>query len=189
MSPPSLWSNFSVFVHWTLKVSTSHLCLLNICTGSTSKCFVWCHKSYSSLLKSDFKENVSLSFVISCFILKFCPHVTHFAFHFLSLCDFQPCPVFSPAHIIPGLYYAFDLWLFEFWISALVVKCSHFSLYNCLPASSCIWLPFCASWHTEAQTLNGRNKKRERQFWLEVDFKVDICYRCTLLLFRKPYKI
>ena len=29
-------------------------------------------------------------FVISCFILKFCPHVWCFAFHFLHLCDFLP---------------------------------------------------------------------------------------------------
>ena len=38
------------------------------------------------------------SFVISCFILKFCPQVSCFAFHFLPLCGLPP---FFSVHLCP----------------------------------------------------------------------------------------
>lgn len=42
MSPTSLSSSFTVFVHWRLQVSTSHLCRLH--TGPWLALKLWCHK-------------------------------------------------------------------------------------------------------------------------------------------------
>ena len=55
-------------------------------------------------------------FVISCFVLKFCPHVSCFAFHFLPLSVFAPhLLVYNPVciQVLVFLFFVLSVHLFQ----------------------------------------------------------------------------